>query len=132
MYLFTQNFSVVFFENPSLDTIFNEDVPDLLYLFTDQIYCRLESQSTVFSEVVHGSVTWANLDLECHFTDYLHTEDAISCIDISLNGGKTFTQGCTAQLKTIRIPLVKVDSYFPVNSHVQDIEWITFSGERFD
>ena len=53
-------------------------------------------------------------------------------MEVSLNGGKTFTQGCPAQLKIVRIPLIKEDSFSPVNSHLQDIVWLEFSGERFD
>ena len=76
-------------------------------------------------------VTWSSeLELECHFTDYLYMEDVVSCIHISLNGGRTYTEGCLA-IDSVRVPLIKIDSFEPVNSHVQDIVWLEFEGERF-
>ena len=69
--------------------------------------------------------------LECHFKDNLYIEDEVACVEVSLNNGKTYSQGCTTTLRSERIPYIRQDSFSPLNSHVQDVVWLDFEGERF-
>ena len=90
----------------------------------------------MFQDVSQATVTVSyaapTLALQCHFTNFLYIGEANpACLEVSLNGGKTFSSGCDSKLQTIRVPTILSDAFTPLNSHVADIVQIQFTGERF-
>ena len=61
----------------------------------------------------------------------MFVEEALSCIQVSINNGASFTDTCDSRLATVKVPLIKDDNFTPTNSHVQDIEYLSINGERF-
>ena len=79
-----------------------------------------------------GNTTWKSPnELHCFFKDVL--SDATStplCVELSIDGGFTFTDSCTNVLKSERLPLVD-DIFTPGHSHVKDPVTLTIPGKYF-
>lgn len=105
---------------------------DYKHIFTRQTICKLVKSSSSFQYYTQ-KITWpADSQLDCYFENVYVDEQTHFCIEVSINGGHTFSSACTTTVFAHRIPFVTHDSFTPTNSHVQDVVTLEISGSFFD
>jgi len=118
--------SLTSFAQPwTLQIIVKYDDADLMlefkHIFASQTVCKLVKVPSDFQYFTQR-VTWTNeRELNCYFENLYIDELTQFCIEVSINGGHTFSATCTTKVFSHRMPLITEDSFIPTHSHVQDI-----------
>jgi len=93
-----------------------------------QVRCRLGALGAPLST----NVTWTGpAQLACYFSEPTHLQTpALQCVEVSLNGGRTFATDCPRKVGTARAPVVT--GYAPTLSLLADPTTIVLSGVGFE